>query len=134
MSGYNRKRLRQHDRVEKFPPKVMAFRSRRRRTSLPLVDVLESWRPGSSDATGWDWDAEEADIRSRECVCCGVDGHYQAQLEAYMANRGLPRGNPPLLGDDGRVWDGHHRIVAARKLGWPRIAVAFGQTIGEGAE
>jgi hypothetical protein len=27
------------------------------------------------------------------------------------------------LGDDGRVWDGHHRIVGALTLGWPVITV-----------
>jgi hypothetical protein len=27
--------------------------------------------------------------------------------------------DPVILGDDGRVWDGHHRIVVAGKLGIP---------------
>lgn len=40
-----------------------------------------------------------------------------------MANCGMR--NPVLIGNDGRVWDGHHRIVIAAGLGIPKIPVRF---------
>lgn len=46
-------------------------------------------------------------------------------LEESMRLNGLPDERLPLLGDDGRVWDGHHRIVAARSLGWRWLPVEF---------
>lgn len=79
-------------------------------THLPLTIILNRWLPGRRQT----WDDEEHDIRSRECACCGQDGHYQQRLEAHIAAHGIPGG--VCLGDNGRVWDGHHRIIAARRL------------------
>lgn len=79
---------------------------------VPLAAVLEHYRPGSGD---WSWDEEGIDLDSRVCVCCNQPGHYQAQIEDYL--RGLGRVEQGIcLGNDGRVWDGHHRIIAARRL------------------
>lgn len=82
--------------------------------TLPLAAVLERWRPGSYDEP-WTWADEERDLLERACLCCGEPGHYQRSLEAYMAEHGFTQG--VCLGTDGRVWDGHHRIVAAKRLG-----------------
>lgn len=81
---------------------------------MALSDLLRTYVPGSYDQP-WSWDDEERDILERICLCCNEPGHYQLQLEAHLREHGLNQG--VCLGDDGRVWDGHHRIVAARRLG-----------------
>lgn len=48
-------------------------------------------------------------------MCCARPGHYQRVLEAHLSDHGLTEG--VCLTDEGLVWDGHHRIVAARRLG-----------------
>lgn len=82
--------------------------------SMPLTEILAGWLP-SSMPQPWTWDDEERAIFERVCLCCGEVGHHQRQLEAFLAEHGLIEG--VCLGGDGRVWDGHHRIVAARRLG-----------------
>ena len=39
---------------------------------------------------------------------------------------------PILLGTDGRVWDGHHRIVVAMHLGLDSVPVEFAGVVAEG--
>lgn len=102
-----------------------------RRAGLwPLDRVLAEWRPGSAD-DDWTWDDEELDLLAAPCMCatpigedgiealvdCGTPGHYQLRLEERMREVGGWFDAPALLGPDGRVWDGHHRITAARRLG-----------------
>lgn len=91
-----------------------------------LANLLRDYRPGSK-GEDWTWDDEEADLLSMPCLCmsrpeqgrwtvCPTFGHYQKNLEARIQEKGsVTQG--VLLGNDGRVWDGHHRIVAARRLG-----------------
>lgn len=93
-------------------------------TTIPLADLLEHYTPGS----GLTWEQEEADILARVCICCGQPGHYQQQLEAHLAEHGLDQG--VCLGNDGRVWDGHHRITAARRLGINTIPLESGEEAG----
>lgn len=99
--------------------------------TMPLSEVLGRWVPGSHDQP-WTWDDEEREILSHPCKCatvdpavefidCGQAGHYQLKMEAHIAEHGLTQG--VCLGPDGRVWDGHHRIVAARRLGLTEIPV-----------
>lgn len=102
-------------------------------TWMPLSTLMEGWRPGSSDATGWNWLDEAADLWTRPCACCERYGHHQFKLAQYMAEhskRTWPFDYPILLGDDGRVWDGHHRIVAAWMLGQDKVLVDLGRTPG----
>jgi hypothetical protein len=80
---------------------------------VSLDEVLREYRPGSYDPP-WSWDDEEENLLSRICVCCGKPGHYQLMLEAYIRENGVP--GAICLGTDGRVWDGHHRIIAAKRL------------------
>lgn len=96
-----------------------------------LDTILINYRPGSHPPP-WDWDDEERDLFHRTCCCCshlcdspsiGPEGHYQRQLEEHIVERGVP--GYVLLGDDGRVWDGHHRVVAARRLGIDAIHVMY---------
>jgi hypothetical protein len=103
--------------------------------TMRLSYLLETYRPGSYDPP-WDWDDEEDDILSNPCPtemarADGVDvdpcddpepGCYQRKLEAYLRSRGgIEQG--VCLGDDGRIWDGHHRIVAARRLGFDQVPI-----------
>lgn len=100
-----------------------------------LADVLSGWVPGSQDQP-WTWDDEERDLHSHPCPIvharsigldidpCGdpLPGCYQRALEAWLGRLGhVP--SPISLGSDGRVWDGHHRIIAARRLGFATIPV-----------
>lgn len=92
-------------------------------TNIPLNELLTDWPPGGHSQP-WTWDDEEADILTRQCICCGNAGHYQEQLEEHLRRYGFSdRTGGVVLGDDGRVGDGHHRIVAARRLGIQMIPV-----------
>lgn len=81
---------------------------------VDVDEITTRWRPGSAEPP-WTWDDEARDLGERVCVCCNERGHYQQALEAHIAEHGMPA-LPVCLGNDGRVWDGHHRIVAARRL------------------
>lgn len=90
---------------------------------LPLTYIMANWRPGHADRT---WDEEEAELRSRICCCCDQPGHYQDILEAKMVAEGGPwweELQAPVLSSGGKVWDGHHRIIGARRLGWETLLV-----------
>lgn len=83
---------------------------------IALADFLASYRPGST-SDGRTWEEEEADILARVCLCCGQPGHYQLQLEAHLLATGADVVEGICVSPDGRSWDGHHRITAARRLG-----------------
>lgn len=107
-------------------------------TRVPLDRVLTEWRPGSQ-GDDWTWDQEEQDLLTAPCWCtvhpadfnpltstpCGTPGHYQLMLEAHLRARGQVE-QGIYLGPDRRVWDGHHRIVAARRLGFPDLPIEPG--------
>lgn len=73
--------------------------------------IMRRWRPGSYDFTNsgrpWSWADEEADIGQDEID----DLADKVQVNGFT--------EPVLLGDDGRVWDGHHRIIVGRTLALP---------------
>lgn len=85
-------------------------------TTLRTAYVLERWRPGCG--CDWDWATEWADI------CQEDAGMRLAGLIGDIAANGIRE--PLLLGDDGRVWDGHHRLMVARLLGIEELAVEYG--------
>lgn len=110
-------------------------------SSINLAELLATYRPGSH-GDDWTWDDEAADLVSAECYCtsvghpseladsvtvvsepCGQPGHYQLMLERHLSAAGRIE-QPIHLGPDGRVWDGHHRIVAAMRLGFDQLPVA----------
>lgn len=76
----------------------------------PLAQVVTFWRPGSAD---WSWAEEYADVMGRD----------RGQTDAIyrrVDSEGIDFANefaPVLLGSDGRVWDGHHRICIAIQRG-----------------
>jgi len=79
-----------------------------------LVEVA-SLRPSRAKDLPWTWDDEDRNTRTRQCLCCGKPGHYQEMLEAHMAANGDE--GLAILVEDGFVEDGHHRVVAAIRLG-----------------
>jgi hypothetical protein len=85
---------------------------------MALVDLLATIPPGHRPQP-WSWEDEERDIWSRLCLCCGQPGHYQETVEARIAAHGFTEG--VCIGEDGRLHDGHHRVVAASALGIERV-------------
>lgn len=83
-----------------------------------VEEVLLRWRPGSRD---WTWQEEFYDLLN--------DPHHK-EVTAAVRLRVIEEGigfidgiAPILLGSDGRVWDGHHRLCIARELGIERVLV-----------
>lgn len=110
------------------------------RDTLPTGVVLAIWRPGSGD---WDWPTEWADIIRIDHVnrndasaspppvsptpWRGTSSSL-ADLISDIAANGVT--TPLMLGDDGRVWDGHHRLFVARLLGIEVLTVEYGHSGG----
>ena len=96
---------------------------------IAIFDIFMGWRPGSRDLNDegepWTWVDEAGDIVHRICACCDRPGHYQEQLVAKMEVEGefWDDDEPIILGDDGRVWEGHHRILGGARLLWPDLPV-----------
>lgn len=92
------------------------------------VDSVEviSLRPSrAKNGLPWSWADEDRNTRTRQCLCCGRAGHYQEQLEDYMRVHGVE--GMDILVKDGVVEDGHHRVVAAIRLGIARLPVESGE-------
>ena len=94
-------------------------------TELPPSEIMERWRPGSYDPP-WNWDDERQSLFEEECKCCGAVGTYQKRIIQKMQDGWF--GEPIKLGDDGRLWDGHHRLLAAHALRVEKVPVQFGKT------
>lgn len=78
----------------------------------PLAQIITFWRPGSAE---WSWADEYADL---------IDDDVTQRIEERINAEGIgfvDHITPVLLGSDGRVWDGHHRIVLAIKRGVPAL-------------
>ncbi|MYS44090.1 ParB N-terminal domain-containing protein [Streptomyces sp. SID5998] len=73
----------------------------------PLARVLAEVRCGSED---WSWDEEWADLDQRHAAT-----GYLTWLEQQIRENGITM--PVLIGSDGRLWDGHHRLRVAVRLG-----------------
>jgi len=73
----------------------------------PLTRVLTDVRCGSQD---WTWDEEWADLDQRH-----AETGYLITLEQQIRENGITM--PVLIGSDGRLWDGHHRLRIAVRLG-----------------
>lgn len=84
--------------------------------SKPLAQITTFWRPGSR-SDNWTWADEYAEL---------IDHPVTAAVHKRVDNEGIDFADkfaPVLLGSDGRVWDGHHRIVIAIKLGLASLMV-----------
>lgn len=83
----------------------------------PLARVLAEVRCGSAD---WTWDEEWADLDRRH-----AETGYLTTLERQISENGITM--PVLIGTDGRLWDGHHRLRIAVRLGIPYVPVEIPQ-------
>jgi hypothetical protein len=83
---------------------------------ISLDELVAHWRPGSYDPP-WTWADEDEEVWSHD---------HTPALAADITTEGIRR--PVLLGPDGRVWDGHHRICIARRLGLDDIPVDHAHT------
>lgn len=81
---------------------------------MSLDEILTSWRPGSHE---WTWGTEYADLID-DPVTTAVRKRVDAEGIGFMDHLA-----PILLGSDGRVWDGHHRIVIAIQRGISHLSV-----------
>lgn len=80
--------------------------------TMPLAEVLDQYQDGDEHG----WDVEFALLRSQW-------PDYIASLTASIRFYGIRE--PILLGYDGRVWDGHHRLCVADALGLTEVPVTF---------
>lgn len=79
----------------------------------PLKRVLAEVQCGSRD---WTWEEEWADLDRRH-----AETGYLAKLEQQIRENGITM--PVLIGSDGRLWDGHHRLRIAVRLGIDYVPV-----------
>lgn len=87
--------------------------AKRKRSKTMLVEhILRDYRDGDEHG----WDTEFAYLISQ---------HHLRIHALLLAVRASGMQNPILLGSDGRVWDGHHRLLVARILGLKRVPVTF---------
>ncbi|MBE4761706.1 ParB N-terminal domain-containing protein [Streptomyces caniscabiei] len=73
----------------------------------PLQRILTEVRCGSED---WPWEEEWADLDRRH-----AETGYLDRLTEQIRENGITM--PVLIGSDGRLWDGHHRLCVAARLG-----------------
>lgn len=76
--------------------------------SKPVAQIVTFWRPGSREHS---WADEYAELMADP---------YTAGVLARIDSEGFDFADdiaPVMLGNDGRVWDGHHRICLAIKRG-----------------
>jgi hypothetical protein len=77
---------------------------------MELNKLLEDYLDG--DEVGWRETFEELRVKQ---------GHRIRVLTRQILDRGIV--DPNMLGDDGRIWDGHHRIYIAFVLGFTHVPV-----------
>ena len=74
----------------------------------PVSQIITFWRPGSAEHS---WADEYADAMAQDRT---------AEIYKRVDSEGIAfmdRVAPVLLGNDGRIWDGHHRICIAIQRG-----------------
>lgn len=82
---------------------------------MRVADIIANYRPGSRD-DAWTWDDEATELFTHGDMA-GRTSLLLADIEANGVH------DPVMLGSDGRVWDGHHRIVCALRLGIESLPV-----------
>lgn len=85
---------------------------------LSIETIFTEWEDG--DGIGWDASAEWLEEH---------DWNNTHTLKRDIEQNGIT--TPVLLGDDGRVWDGHHRIYCAWVLGIKMIPVTYASDLGD---
>lgn len=82
---------------------------------MRLSDLLANYRPGSYDQP-WSWHDETQELIGREPT-------YLASIASSIVREGF---HAPIQLHHGerRVWDGHHRVVAAIVIGLDEVPTA----------
>lgn len=80
---------------------------------MDIDQLMDEYKPGSHD-DDWTWSQEFEELLS-------VHVDQLDRLSEDIQVNGILQ--PILLDDDGRVWDGHHRIVVAFGLGFEEVPV-----------
>lgn len=72
---------------------------------ITTAQLINQWRPGSSVGNDeWSWADETLALLQRS----------PARVTQWIATTPSAQDPHPIsLGNDGRVWDGHHRIIAS---------------------
>lgn len=95
---------------------------------VSTATVIDAYQPGSGPPPRT-WEDEVKDLDSRLCCCRSHEcdsanaGWYQRNVEALMRDAWGWIGPPARVGSDGIVRDGHHRIVAAWRVGIPDVVI-----------
>lgn len=84
---------------------------------MTVDDILRNYWTGDEHA----WNNEFAYL-------VRFHGKHVAELMRDIEANGIKE--PILLGNDGRVWDGHHRLLVARILNIKTVAVEHGGRVG----
>ena len=87
--------------------------------SKPVSHIVTFWRPGSH-GEGWTWADEYASLITGELA------FTTAPILRRVDSEGIDFADnfaPVMLGSDGRVWDGHHRICIAIQRCIPSLMV-----------
>ena len=79
---------------------------------MPIRELIETIAPGEPHG----WGVEILDLLAR-------DRRRTRALAASITAHGVR--TPVLIGDDGRLWDGHHRVVASIYLGRETIPAEY---------
>lgn len=82
----------------------------------PISHILTFWRPGSQ-GDDWTW-ADEYEALHDDSVTEAIRERVFDEGIDFIDHLA-----PVLLGNDGRVWDGHHRICIAIECGLPALMV-----------
>lgn len=77
---------------------------------MAVADILAQYVPGDEHG----WDVEFAWLR---------DNHSEKLRDLSLSIQEHGIREPVVLGDDGRVWDGHHRLLVADALGLNSVPV-----------
>lgn len=80
-------------------------------TQMLLSILLTDYQDGNEEG----WEAEFDWLET-------FDSEHLEEVVDSVREKGII--TPVHLGDDGRIWDGHHRIYAAHKLGLTHVPVA----------
>lgn len=89
--------------------------------TMPLAELMQRWAPGSFNES-WTWAAEDRYLWEK-------DGERMRALLDDIAANGVRE--PIVLGTDGRVWDGHHRVCVAWCLELDVVPVAAPQAASD---
>lgn len=87
-------------------------------TEMPVAQIITFWQPGSR-GDNWTWADEYQDLMDRDQARTErIRQRIDAEGIGFIDHIA-----PVLLGNDGRVWDGHHRICIAIQRGIPTLNV-----------